>query len=112
MNRRQKEVLQNELKNERTVLNQINAVYQRAMIDIEAKIEKMQARISMNPEDTAAIYRKQFQEALKGQVSAILDNLNANQYDKIQDYLESCYYDSFIGVMYDLQGRESRLLCR
>lgn len=48
MNRRQKEVLQNELKNERTVLNQINAVYQRAMIDIEAKIEKMQARISMN----------------------------------------------------------------
>ena len=105
MNRRQKEVLQNELKNERTVLNQINAVYQRAMIDIEAKIEKMQARINMNLEDTAAIYQKQFQEALKGQVSAILDNLNANQYDKIQDYLENCYYDSFIGVMYDLQGQ-------
>lgn len=105
MNRRQKEVLQNELRNERTVLNQINAVYQRAMIDIEAKIEKMQARINMNLEDTAAIYQKQFQEALKGQVSAILDNLNANQYDKIQDYLENCYYDSFIGVMYDLQGQ-------
>ena len=44
MNKRQKEILQNELNNEKTVLNQINAVYQRAIADIESKIEKMQAR--------------------------------------------------------------------
>lgn len=103
MNKRQKEILQNELKNEKTVLKQINAVYQRAIADIEAKIEKMQARILQNPDDSAAVYQKQFQEALKKQVSAILDNLNSNQYDKIQDYLELCYEEGYIGVMYDLQ---------
>lgn len=105
MNKREKEILQNELKNEKTVLNQIKAVYQRALADIEAKIEKMQARIMLNAEDTAAVYQKQFQEALKMQVSAILDNLNSNQYDKIQDYLELCYEDGYLGVMYDLQGQ-------
>ena len=47
--------MQNELKNEKTVLNQIKAVYQRALVDIEAKIEKMQARIMLNAEDTASV---------------------------------------------------------
>ena len=105
MNKRQKEILQNELKSERTVLNQIRAVYQRAYIDIEKKIEKMQMRINRDAADTAAIYQKQFQEALKAQVAAILDNLNSEQYDTIQDYIEKCYEDGFIGTMYDLQGQ-------
>lgn len=105
MNKRQKEMLKNELKNEKAVLNDIKAVYEQAMQDIEQKIEKMQARISANPEDTAAIYQKQFQQALKKQVSATLDVLNSNQYDKIQDYLQNCYEDAFIGTMYDLQGQ-------
>lgn len=105
MNKRQKETLKNELKNEKAVLNDIKAVYEQAMQDIEQKIEKMQARISANPEDTAAIYQKQFQQALKKQVSATLDVLNSNQYDKIQDYLQNCYEDAFIGTMYDLQGQ-------
>lgn len=105
MNKRQKEILQNELKSERTVLNQVRAVYQRAYIDIEKKIEKMQMRINRDAADTAAIYQKQFQEALKAQVAAILDNLNSEQYDTIQDYLEKCYEDGFIGTMYDLQGQ-------
>ena len=110
MNKRQKEMLKNELKNEKAVLNDIKAVYEQAMQDIEQKIEKMQARISANPEDTAAIYQKQFQQALKKQVSATLDVLNSNQYDKIQDYLQNCYEDAFIGTMYDLQGQEIPLV--
>ena len=103
MNKRQKEILQNELKNEKTVLNQIKAVYQKALSDMEAKIQKMQAKILLNPDDIAAVYQRQFQVALKKQVSAILDNLNSEQYDKIQDYLELCYENGYIGVMYDLQ---------
>lgn len=105
MNKRQKEILQNELKNEKTVLNQIDAVYQRALIDIEKKIDKMQARIDKDMTDTAAIYQKRYQEALKKQISAILDMMNANQYEKIQDYLEQCYKDAFVGNMYDLHGQ-------
>lgn len=105
MNKRQKEILQNELKNEKTVLNQIDAVYQRALIDVEKKIDKMQARIDKDMTDTAAIYQKRYQEALKKQISAILDMMNANQYEKIQDYLEQCYEDAFVGNMYDLHGQ-------
>lgn len=105
MNKRQKEIIKNELKNEKTVMNQIEAVYHRALIDIEKKIDKMQARIDKDMTDTAAIYQKRYQEALKKQISAILDMLNANQYEKIQDYLEQCYVDAFIGNIYDLHGQ-------
>lgn len=105
MNKRQKEIIKHELKNEKTVLNQIEAVYQRALIDIEKKIDKMQARIDKDMTDTAAIYQKRYQEALKKQISAILDMMNANQYEKIQDYLEQCYEDAFIGNMYDFHGQ-------
>lgn len=50
------------------------------------------------------IYRIEYQRALKGQISAILDVLNSNQYDSIQEYLKSCYEDGFIGTLYSLNG--------
>ena len=51
------------------------------------------------------IYRVEYQKALKGQVSAILENLNNNQYESVSDYLKDCYEDGFIGTLYDLQGQ-------
>lgn len=105
MNKRQKEILQKELEREKTVLRDIEKVYIRAMVEIEAKIEKMAERIALNPTDTAAIYQKRFQESLKMQITAILDKLNAEQYVSIQEYLEDCYENGFLGTLYDLQGQ-------
>lgn len=51
------------------------------------------------------IYQKQYQEALKGQVDTILDDLQTKAYTNISDYLKECYDDGFIGTMFDLQGQ-------
>ena len=51
------------------------------------------------------IYQKQYQEALKGQVDTILDDLQTKAYTNISDYLKECYDDGFVGTMFDLQGQ-------
>ena len=61
----------------------------REQFDNEYKIEKMQVETLQNPNDIAKVYQKQYQEALKKQMSAFLDNLNSNKYDKIQIILKN-----------------------
>ena len=56
------------------------------------------------------IYQLKYQRALKSQINAILDNLHANNYNSISDYLVRCYEDSFIGTLYDLQAQGVPLL--
>lgn len=101
MNKRQKEILQNELNNEKNVIKQIKAVYERALVSIEKKIELLSVDKLMQ----SKIYQKQYQEALKKQIEAILGMMNSEQYDVIQEYLKECYDDAFIGTLYDLQGQ-------
>lgn len=101
MNKRQKEILQNELNNEKNVIKQIKNVYERALVAIDKKIELLSA----NKMTQSKIYQKQYQEALKKQIEAILAMMNSEQYDVIQEYLKECYEDAFIGTLYDLQGQ-------
>lgn len=101
MNKRQKEILQNELNNEKNVIKQIKTVYERALVAIDKKIELLSA----NKMTQSKIYQKQYQEALKKQIEAILAMMNSEQYDVIQEYLKECYEDAFIGTLYDLQGQ-------
>lgn len=101
MNSRQKEVLQDAIQSEKTTLNKIRAVYERAYIDIERKIQAL----TTDELTQAKIYQAEYQKALKKQIEAILDNLNSKQYDNIDQYLKDSYEDAFIGTMYDLQGQ-------
>lgn len=101
MNSRQKEVLQARTKSEKAVLNRIKKVYEEAYKEIEGKINVLSA----DELTQSKIYQKQYQEALKKQVSAILDNLNSKQYDTVSQYLKDCYEDAFVGALYDLQGQ-------
>lgn len=101
MNSRQKEVLQSRVKSEKDVLNRIKKVYEEAYKEIEGKINELSA----DELTQSKIYQKQYQQALKKQVSAILDNLNSKQYDTVSQYLKDCYEDAFIGALYDLQGQ-------
>lgn len=101
MNKRQKEILQNELNNEKNVIKQIKTVYERALVTIDKKIELLSA----NKMTQSKIYQKQYQEALKKQIEVILAMMNSEQYDVIQEYLKECYEDAFIGTLYDLQGQ-------
>lgn len=101
MNSRQKETLEIQIKNEKTAIRDLKKQYEKALTDINAKIRALQT----DEITQSKIYQIEYQKALKGQIEAILDNLNSNQYDSISDYLNKSYEDGFIGTLYDLQGQ-------
>ena len=123
MNNRQKLVQQQFLNNEEAILKRLQQVYGQSQKDINSKIANLQFSIGKvqaeydwlddnDPEKAkvksmiqSKIYQKQYQEALKGQVDTILDDLQTKAYTNISDYLKECYDDGFIGTMYDLQGQ-------
>lgn len=112
--------MQSLLNSEADVIKELEKQYARALKDIGEKIKGFQADIdlldaALNQDgiDDAAkavlqsqkrskIYQKQYQEALKGQVSGILDKMQADNYSTIEAYLKDAYEDSYLGTMYDL----------
>lgn len=101
MNKRQKEVIKYTLEQEKKIISELKDVYKKALEDIGEKI-----KILMSDEMTQSkIYQIEFQKALQGQISAILENMNSKQYERVYDYLKGCYEDGFIGTIYDLQGQ-------
>lgn len=103
MNKRQKEVLQAQIDNEKAVLKQLERNYSDALGEINGKIEALLARQDADMQHV--IYQVQYQQALKTQVQSILENLQTNEFETIAEYLAKSYEDGFIGTMYDLQGQ-------
>ena len=109
MNKNQKQVQRQLLKNEKEILKILEESYQEALNDIMAKISELLARTDTQNLQSI-IYQLNYQKALKTQISAILDNLQANNYNSISEYLVKCYEDAFIGTLYDLQAQGVPLL--
>ena len=103
MNKRQKETQQVFLDNEKAVLKKLEENYQDALLEIEDKIERLLARDHANLQNV--IYQVEYQKALKAQIKSILEQLHANEFETLSEYLASSYEDGFIGTMYDLQGQ-------
>lgn len=99
MKRREKEVFQATLDDERALLSQIEQNYINALADIKKKIKKLQER-----GDTQSIaYQIQFQRQMEEQINRYLDILELENVDSIHKYLEKCYETGFIGNLYQLQ---------
>ena len=123
MNKREKEVIQLQLKAEEDVIKELEKQYKAALAEINQKVKLFQFDIDMLDEainadgldETAKavlqsqkrskIYQKQYQEALQGQVSGILDRMQGNNYSTIESYLKQSYEDAYIGTMYDIHGQ-------
>ena len=101
MNKAQKEVQQAQLNDEKKVIKLLELVYEQAKRDCEQKIRELSARTDLENLQSI-IYQKEYQEALKKQLSGILDDLHTRQFTSIADYLQVCYIDGFSGTMYDL----------
>lgn len=101
MNKAQKEVQQTQLNDEKRVIKLLELVYEQAKKDCEQKIKELSARTDLENLQSI-IYQKEYQEALKKQLSGILDDLHTRQFTSIADYLQVCYIDGFSGTMYDL----------
>ena len=103
MNKKQREVQQLFLDNEKKVIKKLEANYQDALDEINSKIELLMARQDADMQHV--IYQVEYQKALKDQVSAILEQLHNNEFETVSEYLAQSYEDGFIGTMYDIQGQ-------
>lgn len=98
MNKRQKELLQHQLDREQAILKELEQQYRRALDDILQNV-----RILQSDELTQSkVYQLQYQQALKGTIEAAIEKLHSGEFTTIQQYLEVCYTNGFVGTMYDL----------
>lgn len=122
MNGRQKEVQTAMLLEEERVLKRLKQVYAVSLRDVTETADELQKRINAlsaleknvtNPDELARIksmkqakvYQKRYQEALKSQISGILDTLQEEQFKTLDEYLQRCYEQGFVGAMYDMHGQ-------
>lgn len=123
INKWEKEVQQSLLDSEAAALKELERQYARALKDIQEKIKLFQADIDLldqalsqdGLDDTtkallqsqkrSKVYQQQYQRALSGQVSGILDKMHGDNYAAIDKYLNGCYETGYIGTMYDIAGQ-------
>ncbi len=120
MNKWQIEVQKSLLKSEVEAVKALESQYKRALSDINRKVKDFQAEIDLldaamnqdglddatmallQSQKRSKIYQKQYQEALKGQVSGILDKMQGDNYSTIESYLKDSYENGYVGTMYDI----------
>lgn len=90
------------LDGEKAVLEALEHVYERALRDINERIKLLQADELLSNR----VYRKQQQEALKGQVEAIIERLHTQEYETIEEYLKESYTDGFVATVYSLHQQD------
>lgn len=123
MNKWEKEVQQSLLDSEAAALKELEKQYAAALKDIREKVKLFQADIDLldqalsqdgldettrallQSQKRSKIYQQNYQKALRGQVSGILDKMHGDNYGTIDKYLNGCYETGYIGVMYDIAGQ-------
>lgn len=95
--------MQVQLNNEKAVLKKLEQNYADALAEIDDKIAILLGRQDADMQHV--IYQVEYQRALKTQIQAILETLQANEFETVSEYLTQSYEDGFIGTMYDLQGQ-------
>lgn len=104
MNKRQKQVIQSQLNDERATLNKLKGIYKKALDDVNDRLAALKGRAETENLQSV-IYQIQYQEALKKQINGILDTLSGDQFDTISEYLAKSYESGFVGTLYDLHGQ-------
>lgn len=123
MNKWEKEVQQSLLDSEKAAIKELEKQYTAALKDIREKVKLFQADIDLldqalsleGLDDTtrallqsqkrSKIYQQNYQKALQGQVSGILDKMHGDNYATIDEYLNGCYETGYVGTMYSIAGQ-------
>lgn len=101
MNKREKEVLQYQLSQEKEVLRQLERQYKIALSRVNVQLALLQSK-----EETASrINRINYQKTLQKQIAAILDKLHRDEFQTIHQFVNECYESGYVGMMYNLAGQ-------
>ncbi len=106
MRKSEKEALQAMLDDEQETIKALEKAYQRAIRRIDNHI-----RILESDEMTQSkIYQKRYQEAMKAQINAALDELHKKSNQTIEEYLTRSYQHGYVGTMYTLHKQGMPIL--
>lgn len=100
MKKHEKEVIQAELDAETRVLRDLERQYQAALKDVDDKLAQLLGRSDADMPNV--IYQVEHQKALRSQIHGILEQLQANEFQTISDFLTYSYQQSFVGTMYSM----------
>lgn len=121
MNKWEQEVQQSLLNDEKEALAELERLYNKALKDIGDKVKAFAYDISvldaaleeeglddaqrklLQSRRQAKVYQKQYQDALQGQISDVVDKLHADEYETLHGYLTECYDNAFMGTLYNIQ---------
>lgn len=121
MNKWEQEVQQSLLNDEKEALAELERLYKKALKDIGDKVKAFAYDISvldaaleeeglddaqrklLQSRRQAKVYQKQYQDALQGQISDVVDKLHADEYETLHGYLTECYDNAFMGTLYNIQ---------
>lgn len=111
------------LDSEEAALKELEKQYGKALKDINEKVKGFQAdidlldqalsqdgldetaRAMLQSQKRSKIYQQNYQRALQGQVSGILDKMHGDNYGTIDTYLNGCYETGYVGTMYSIAGQ-------
>lgn len=106
MRKSEKEALQAMLDDEQETIKALEKAYQRAIRRIDNHI-----RILESDEMTQSkIYQKRYQEAMKAQINAALDELHKKSNQTIEEYLTRSYQHGYVVTMYSLHKQGMPIL--
>lgn len=98
MRKKEKEIYLYFLMREEEFLKELEKIYEEALEEIEEEIIFAQGDALIHN----AVYRGEYQKALRGQIQSILENLHTKEYKSINEYLKDSYTDGVVGVAYSL----------
>lgn len=101
MNKREKEVIQAQLAQEKKTLHQLERQYKAAMSTVNAQIAMLQAKEQTPSRQNRIAYQKQVRE----QLEATISKLHGETYQTIEQFANDCYKMGYVGTMYDLHGQ-------
>lgn len=111
------------LDSEEAAIKELEKQYAKALKDINEKVKGFQAdidlldqalsqdgldetaRAMLQSQKRSKIYQQNYQRALQGQVSGILDKMHGDNYGTIDKYLNGCYETGYVGTMYSIAGQ-------
>lgn len=123
MNRWEIEVQKSLLDSEEAAIKELEKQYAKALKDVSERVKLFQAdidlldqalsqdgldetaRAMLQSQKRSKIYQQNYQRALQGQVSGILDKMHGDNYGTIDKYLNGCYETGYVGTMYSIAGQ-------
>lgn len=101
MKKYDKEILQAQLNDEKKALNDLKKIYEEAVALINLRLAGLLGR--QDADLPHVIYQVEYQRMLKTQVQAILEQLQASEFETISEYLTNSYNNGYIGALYSMQ---------